>query len=119
MHIRSPSVSVVIDDVKISKFDQFRLDFFLEKILILNNERFFSAYMAGELQSRQRWQHCESPAAAAAGGGCVTFSLHCLEHYSPIVWTDDGRTDGLADDRLMVYYIIVCEVATIVGDSMI
>jgi len=31
---------VVMDDVKISKFDRFRFDF-LEKISILNNDRFF------------------------------------------------------------------------------
>ena len=31
-------------------------------------------------------------------------------NFLTIVRTDDGRTDGLGDDRLVDYYVIVCEV---------
>ena len=31
-------------------------------------------------------------------------------NFLTIVRTDDGRTDGLGDDRLVVNYVIVCEV---------
>ena len=40
MHTEKIVFCLVMDDVKISKVDRFRFDF-LEKIWILNNDRFF------------------------------------------------------------------------------
>ena len=72
-----------------------------------------AAAAAGESQCREK---------VTAGGSVVTRPpppgggfVNC--NFLTIVWTDDGHTDGLADDRLVAYYVIVCEVATSVGDS--
>jgi len=43
---------------------------------------------------------------AGGGGGFLTFSQHCLERYSAIVCTDNGRTDSLADDRLVLLILL-------------